>query len=43
MFDKKTMDAKLHLVLLKQLGQAWVTSEFPDQLLDETIEMSLPA
>ncbi|CAB1274241.1 3-dehydroquinate synthase [Candidatus Nitrosacidococcus tergens] len=36
--DKKVANGQLRLVLLKQLGAAVVTSDFPYSLLEETIE-----
>ncbi|HEX4974983.1 MAG TPA: 3-dehydroquinate synthase [Pseudomonadales bacterium] len=35
--DKKTLNKKLRLVLLKSLGQAVVTDQFDDHLLDRTL------
>ena len=35
--DKKVLDGELRLVLLKQLGQAVVTSEFNHQVLDQQL------
>ncbi|MDZ7925424.1 MAG: 3-dehydroquinate synthase [Marinagarivorans sp.] len=35
--DKKVLDGQLRLVLLKQLGQAVVTSEFNHQVLDQQL------
>ncbi|BFM05192.1 3-dehydroquinate synthase [Halioxenophilus aromaticivorans] len=42
--DKKVLDGKIRLVLLKGLGEAMVTSEVPKVLLHKTIQVSrLPA
>lgn len=35
--DKKVLDGQLRLVLLKQLGEAVVTGEFPREVLDATL------
>ena len=35
--DKKVLDGRLRLVLLKGLGAAVVTSEFPREILDATL------
>lgn len=39
--DKKVLDGQLRLVLLKQVGQAVVTSDFPVAKLDETLEAGM--
>ena len=36
--DKKARDGKLHLVLLKSIGEAIVTNEFDSSLLTQTLE-----
>ena len=36
--DKKVRDGRLTLVLLKDIGDAVVTSEFDKQVLNQTIE-----
>ncbi len=36
--DKKVKDGKIHLVLLKQIGHAVVTSDYPAALLQTTID-----
>jgi len=36
--DKKVLDGKLRLVLLKSVGEAYVTSEVPRELLTQTLE-----
>lgn len=38
--DKKVMDGQIRLVLLKRLGEAFVTSDFPHECLIETLEAS---
>ncbi|MDQ3196890.1 MAG: 3-dehydroquinate synthase [Pseudomonadota bacterium] len=38
--DKKVEDGKLRLVLLKRIGDAFVTGEFPHSALIETLEVS---
>lgn len=35
--DKKVLDGALRLVLLKEIGDAYITSEVPRQLLNETL------
>lgn len=37
--DKKVLDGQLRLVLLKQLGEAVVTGEFPREVLDATLRV----
>ena len=39
--DKKSKEGILHLVLLKNIGEAFLTSEYSDELLKETIESFL--
>lgn len=39
--DKKVLDGRIRLVLLQGIGSAVVTSDFPAQLLDETLESRL--
>lgn len=36
--DKKVLDGRIRLVLLEQIGKAWITSEVPHSLLLETLE-----
>ena len=36
--DKKVLDRKLRLVLLKSIGEALVTADFRPDLLNETLE-----
>jgi 3-dehydroquinate synthase len=36
--DKKVADGKIHFVLLKALGQAVMTGEVPQDLLEQTLE-----
>lgn len=38
--DKKVIDGRIRLVLLEQIGKAWVTSEAPKNLLLETLQAS---
>lgn len=40
--DKKVIDGSLRLVLLKQLGQGVVTSDFPSEKLNETLICGQP-
>ena len=35
--DKKVREGRLRLVLLEEIGTALVTSDFPDQALDDTL------
>ena len=35
--DKKVLDGALRLVLLKGIGEAYITSEVPRDLLEETL------
>src|SRR5690606_39353609 len=37
--DKKVLDGQLRLVLLKQLGEAVVTGDFPREVLDATLRV----
>jgi 3-dehydroquinate synthase len=37
-YDKKVLDGKLRLVLLKSLGAAYVTGDFPRDLLVEVLD-----
>jgi 3-dehydroquinate synthase len=37
-FDKKVLDGRLRLILLRRLGEAYVTSEFSDKLLNEVLQ-----
>ena len=39
--DKKTLDSVIRLVLLKRLGQAYVTNDYPVKSLDQVIVESL--
>ncbi|GGO78323.1 3-dehydroquinate synthase [Marinobacterium nitratireducens] len=39
--DKKVLDGRIRLVLLRGIGSALVTSDFPAELLDETLETRL--
>lgn len=41
--DKKVLDGKLRLVLLKRLGEAVVTGDFPRQLLEATLNVNYDA
>ena len=41
--DKKVMDGQLRLVLLKRLGEATVTSDFPQELLESTLNVNYDA
>jgi 3-dehydroquinate synthase len=36
--DKKVLGGRLRLVLLKGIGKAVVSSDFPPELLDRTLE-----
>jgi len=36
-YDKKVLDGKLRLVLLRKLGEAYVTSDFSKELLVEVL------
>lgn len=40
-YDKKTVDSLIKLVLLRQLGEAYVSDNYPGQLLDQTIKQTL--
>jgi 3-dehydroquinate synthase len=35
--DKKVLDGRLRLVLLRQLGEAVITDDFPREVLDATL------
>ena len=35
--DKKVLDRKLRLVLLRRLGQADIVGDYPNELLDATL------
>ena len=37
-YDKKVLDGKLRLVLLRKLGEAYVTSDFAEELLVEVLK-----
>ncbi|MDA0237322.1 MAG: 3-dehydroquinate synthase [Proteobacteria bacterium] len=37
-YDKKVFDGKLRLILLKSLGEAYVTGDFPKELLVEVLD-----
>jgi 3-dehydroquinate synthase len=37
-YDKKVLDGKLRLILLKSLGAAYVTGDFPRDLLVEVLD-----
>jgi len=41
--DKKVLNGKIRLVLLKQLGEAIVTEDFASELLDQTLEANYTA
>mgnify|MGYP001220131709 FL=1 len=41
--DKKVLDGQLRLVLLKRLGEAVVTADYPRQLLDATLNTDYEA
>lgn len=41
--DKKVLDGQLRLVLLKRLGEATVTSDFPRELLEATLNVNYDA
>lgn len=41
--DKKVLDGQLRLVLLKRLGEATVTSDFPQELLEATLNANYDA
>jgi 3-dehydroquinate synthase len=41
--DKKVLDGRLRLVLLRQLGEAVVTDEFPREVLDATLSANYRA
>ena len=36
--DKKSRDGILHLVLLKNIGEAFLTSDYSDEILKTTIK-----
>ena len=36
--DKKNQDGKIHLILLKKLGEAFLTNNYPSKLLEEILE-----
>jgi 3-dehydroquinate synthase len=38
--DKKTIDGTIKLVLLKNLGEAFVTADYDPELLQQTLESS---
>lgn len=40
-YDKKTVNSVVRLILLKQLGQAYVSDRHPQQLLDEVLMQAL--
>ena len=40
-YDKKTVDSLIRLVLLKQLGDAYVSDDYPQQILDQIMMESL--
>jgi 3-dehydroquinate synthase len=40
--DKKVMDGRLRLVLLKAIGAAVVTADFPAQALETTLPATAP-
>lgn len=40
-YDKKTLDSLIRLVLLKQLGKAYISDEYPDQILDRIMLQAL--
>ena len=35
--DKKAKAGRIRLVLLRKIGEAFLTGDYPDQLLDETL------
>ena len=37
-FDKKVLDGKLRLILLKQLGLAYVSADFSPDILNEVLD-----
>jgi 3-dehydroquinate synthase len=39
--DKKVTDGTIRLILLQQLGEAIVTSDFSSDLLQQTLDQSL--
>ncbi len=41
--DKKVLDGRLRLVLLRHLGEAVVTSEFPREILNATLSADYSA
>lgn len=36
--DKKVLDGRIRLVLLEAIGQAWITSDTPRELLEQTLQ-----
>ena len=40
-YDKKTYNSLIRLILLKQFGEAYVCDQYSDQLLDQIIEQAL--
>ncbi len=36
--DKKVLDGRIRLVLLEAIGQAWITSDTPKELLEQTLK-----
>ncbi len=40
-YDKKTVDSSIRLILLEQLGNAYVSNDYPDELLDQIITQAL--
>ena len=40
-YDKKTVNSLIRLILLKQLGKAYVSDQYPDQLLDQVLLQAL--
>ena len=40
-YDKKTVDSLIRLILLKQLGEAYVSNDYSDQLLDQVMFKAL--
>tara|TARA_R100000935_G_scaffold31966_1_gene52500 strand:- start:2250 stop:2420 length:171 start_codon:yes stop_codon:yes gene_type:complete len=41
--DKKVLNGQLRLVLLKRLGEAVVTSDFPKEVLEATLSVNYDA
>lgn len=41
--DKKVLDGRLRLVLLRKLGEAVVTDDYPQEILQATLAADYPA